>query len=162
MSREILFKGKRKNWQELPKERWWVEGYYVLCRKHHYILPIVNKNIGYDEREDEWAEIDPETLCHYTGRTDKNGKRIWENDILRGHGNDKDLAKVIFGKFNVIDVETLRIIDETIGWYTEVLEKDSWSKCEPFCLPMPLTDFYIKRSEFEVRGNIFDNPELLE
>lgn len=28
--------------------------------------------------------------------------------------------------------------------------------------PMPLADFYIKRSEFEVYGNIFDNPDLLE
>lgn len=26
MSREILFKAKRKNWRELPKEEWWVEG----------------------------------------------------------------------------------------------------------------------------------------
>lgn len=53
-------------------------------------------------------------------------------------------------------------IEEVIGWHTEVIETDALSKCEPFCLPMPLTDFYIERSEFEVYGNIFDNPELLE
>ena len=162
MNREILFKAKRENWRTLPKEQWWVEGYYVYCRKRHYILPVLNKAIGFDEREDEWIEIDPDTLCQYTGLTDKNGRKIWENDILIGHGNDRDLSKVLFGKFYVIDVETLNKVDEVIGWHTEVIETDALSKCEPFCLPMPLADFYIKRSEFEVFGNIFDNADLLE
>ena len=79
-----------------------------------------------------------------------------------GHGNENDLARVVFGEFNVIDTETLEAVDRVIGWHTEVIATDALSKCEPFCLPMPLTDFYIERSEFEVYGNIFDNPELLE
>lgn len=154
--REIIFKAKRKDNGE------WVEGCYVYCRKHHYILPVLNKAIGFYEREDEWIEIDLNTLCQYTGLTDKNGKKIWENDILISHGNDRDLSKVSFEKFYVIDVETLNKVDEVVGWHTEVIETDALSKCEPFCLPMPLTEFYIKRSEFEVYGDIFDNVDLLE
>lgn len=162
MNREILFKAKRLDNGE------WVEGYlfefqpcqYMICDKKEYerssTLPVLCffRCCGY--------EIDPDTLCEYTGLTDKNGKRIWENDILMGHGNDRDLSKVLFGKFYVIDVETLNKVDEVIGWHTEVIETDTLSKCEPFCLPMPLTDFYIKRSEFEVFGNEFDNADLLE
>ena len=154
--REILFKAKRKDNGE------WVEGQYVyitnpLTEDGKPIKHLIcnGTNIFNDL-------IDPDTLCQYTGLTDKNGKKIWENDILRGLGNDKDLSKVSFGKFYVIDAETLRRVDEVIGWHTEVIETDALSKCEPFCLPMPLTDFYIERSEFEVYGNIFDNPELLE
>ncbi len=90
-----------------------------------------------------------------------HSKRIWENDILRGHKNDDDLVRVVFGEFNVIDVDTLETVDRVAGWHTEVIETDALSKCEPFCLPMPLADFYIKRSEFEVFGNIFDNADLL-
>lgn len=153
MKREIFFKAKRKDNGE------WVEGYCIPGMK----LP------GYDGKNDfivmsdgDYFAIDQETLCQYTGLTDKNGQKIWENDILIGHGNDRDLSKVVFGKFCVIDAETLSRVDEVIGWHTEVIETDSLSKCEPFCLPMPLTDFYIDRSEFEVYGNIFDNPELLE
>lgn len=156
MSREILFKAKRKDNGE------WVEGQYAyitnpLTEDGKPIKHLIcNGTSIFNDL------IDSDTLCQYTGLTDKNGKKIWENDILRGHGNDKDLSKVSFGKFYVIDAETLRRVDEVIGWHTEVIETDALSKCEPFCLPMPLTDFYIERSEFEVYGNIFDNPELLE
>lgn len=159
MNREILFKAKRKDNGE------WVEGYYVKTRLGTDIKPsdviFVPFKINRNE-EWGWIKIDPETLCQYTGLTDKNGNEIWENDILRGHGNDDDLAKVVFGEFNVIDVETHEKVDRVIGWHTKVIETDVLSKCEPFCLPMPLTDFYIKQCEYEVVKNVFDNPELLE
>ena len=80
--REILFRAKRKNWRELPKEEWWAEGYPVKYQ------PCASK--------DEWIygivptyasalyiiEIDPETLCQYARLKDNNDNRIWENDIV--------------------------------------------------------------------------------
>lgn len=153
MNREILFKAKRKDNGE------WVEGYVVAYPSGKVEIHKISKELPDILLK---CEIAPSTLCQYTGLTDKNGKKIWENDILRGHGNDDDLAKVVFGEFNVIDVETHEKVDRVIGWHTKVIETDVLSKCEPFCLPMPLTDFYIKQCEYEVVKNVFDNPELLE
>ncbi|MFR2776335.1 MAG: YopX family protein [Anaerostipes sp.] len=146
--REILFKAKSTDNGE------WVEGLLIIMFGQHHIQKWRSENIAYS--------IDPKTICQYTGLTDKNGKWILENDILRGHGNDKDLSKVAFGEFGVIDAETLSIVDNVIGWHYEPISTDALSKCYPFCSPMPLTNYYIDRCEFEVIGNIFDNPELLE
>lgn len=148
MNREILFKAKRKDNGE------WVEGFLVRMFGTFCIQDSDDENIVY--------EIDPDTICRDTGLTDKNGKEIWENDILRGHKNDNDLARVVLREFNVIDVDTLETVDKVVGWHTEVIETDALSKCEPFCLPMPLTDFYIERSEHEVVYNVFDDLEVVK
>lgn len=164
--REILFKAKTTK-KDNPINAFnnvWVEGDLIKSDGKYYIHPVSNiiNVIGELGKIIVMHEVDYKTLCQFTGLTDKNGKKIWENDILRGHNNDDDLARVVFGEFNVIDVYTLETVDRVVGWHTEVIETDALSKCEPFCLPMPLTDSYIKRSEFEVFGNIFDNEELLE
>ena len=134
MNREILFKAKRKDNGE------WVEGYYVYCRKRHYILPVLNKAIGFDEREDEWVEVDPDTICQYTGLTDKNGEKIWENDILRRDGYWDMRIEFENGAFMVRNADKIQYINRVT--YTSI------------------STFDIK--EYEVIGNIFDNPELLE
>lgn len=110
----------------------------------------------------EYHEIYTSTICQFTGLCDKNGKRIWENDILMCHGNSEDLVKVAFREFGVRNIETGSIVDKVIGWHYEVIQTDAISKCEPFCWSMPLTEYYIDRCEMEVVGNIFDNKELLQ
>ena len=154
--REILFKAKRVNNGE------WVEGYYLRDQYH-----IGGKDIIFYRKDSDrftvyTDRIDIETLCQFTGLTDKNGNKIWENDILMCHGNPKDLAKAVFGEFGVRDIETGSIVDKVTGWHYEIIPTDEISRCEPFCWSMLLTKYYIDRCEMEVVGNIFDNPELLQ
>nr|DAF29823.1 MAG TPA: YopX protein [Caudoviricetes sp.] len=153
--REILFKAKRIEDGE------WIEGYYqkrydLLDNEEHLIFRADSHTVW------EYAEISPETICQFTGLCDKNGNKIWENDILMCHENPEDLVKVAFGEFGVRDIETGSIVDKAIGWYYEVVQTDVIIRCEPFCWSMPLNKYYIDRCEMKVVGNIFDNKELLQ
>lgn len=132
--REILFKAKRKDNSE------WVEGYYqkrfdLDGSEQHFIFWSKSYTVW------EYVEIDSDTLCQYTGLTDKNGKKIWENDILKAHLDE--------------------IYPEDIT-YTKII----WSECR-FCTKENYSSDVetLKKWDgeyFEVCGNIFDNPELLE
>lgn len=123
MSREILFKAKRFDNGE------WVEGYLM---DEDYI------NIPFNElggRFDEPIEIEPDTICQYTGLTDKNGKRIWENDIL-----------------------ALGDIKWIVAWSVSeccYVAKDITNNVSIGLLN-------IVKIKSVVIGNIFDNPKLLE
>lgn len=128
--REILFRGKR-----VDNGEW------------EYGLPSydddgdVEEIQVWDEEDVNFYPVDPETICQYTGLIDKNGKKIWEGDILEGHLDDK------FPE----DVTREKVIWHESGWKTE----------EPGCVDKEYLDEF-DAENFEVVGNVFDNPELLE
>lgn len=136
--REILFKAKRTDNGE------WVQGYLVENTYTDYRSFIVTSACWEVENEKssdfietDVYEIDPETICQYTGLTDKNGKKIWENDIVK-HEISSGLGQVIWYQ------------EDYIGWIVD----DIWIDGQQYSHEM--------FNECEVIGNIFDTPELLE
>ena len=160
--REILFRGKRVDNGE------WVDGFLL----HKYFCEIPHDRIVIQYRPEigsyKWipdymvAEVDPATIGQYTGLTDKNGKKIFEGDIVRMNGNPLDLAVIRFGEFACVDIELEEKTDRVHGWYFKPIETDGLSRLEPFCWEFQLNEMWIKENEVEVIGNIHDNPELLK
>ena len=135
--REILFRAKQTDNGE------WAEGYFAkgkwyLDEKEKYaILPI--DLCFYPRCEiNEWIEIDPETLCQYTGLTDKNGKKVFIGDIIRCSKGCPH--EVIW-------------LQEYGGTYIGGM---------PAVYLSGLFKGYAWTGEEEKIGNIFDNPELLK
>lgn len=154
--RDILFKAKRKDNGE------WVEGWLFKTQEHTYI--------AYDRQFDDdlffspkniFIPIDENTICQYTGLTDKNGNKIWENDIV----------KQSFYKILGNEIESEEISGCEIGVVVIIPTKGT-------CMKNPLqyvevngeieknfekTKMYkgVCQYRCEVIGNIFDNPELI-
>lgn len=128
-----LYRGKRIDNGE------WVEGF--LMDENYINTPFNDNEVG--GRFDDPVEIDESTLCQCTGLEDKNGKLIYENDIVAywdTYSTESGLAEAdCIGKV-VWD-------DETISFQvTNRLSAESYEVLD----------------ECSVIGNVFDNPELLE
>lgn len=148
--RIIIFRGKRVDNGE------WVEGYYYESKISgcFIISPKikVRKKDGVVIKDSfKVAEVIPETVGQYTGLTDKNGKRIFEGDIIRAITLDTGmecLAVVCFGNF--IDENNG---DEYIGFYIE------FDGIKTTATQLAMEEC---KNRIEIIGNIYDNPELLE
>lgn len=125
MEDRYLFKAKRISDGE------WVVGYIARYghtgKEKYYMIPSYASDL-YS------FLIDKNTICQCTGLKDKNGKLIWENDIVKIN-NSKGNVLITFGDFEII----CTIPNEK--YYKHRLEYDT---------------------EYEVVGNVFDNPKLLE
>lgn len=141
--REILFRGKT-----IDNPRW-VEGYFAEADL--YLNGNIVRHPVIVDKDDDMKEINPETLCEFTGLYDSKGNKVFEGDILSFAydvlgGEWK--GRIVFGNPHS---------RYTWGW--EIV-------------PITPTDFNIDillwfdmeetGAICEVIGNIYDNPELLE
>ena len=129
MNREILFRGKHIHTTKRNKHLngTWVHGY------------LSDKNYIYDKSLNGEFLVDESTICQYTGEKDKNGKKIFEGDILEAHLDD----------FFPEDVTRVRVAFENMKWC--LVQKGM--------IPDPFETGDGKN--WEVIGNVFDNPELI-
>ena len=141
--REILFRGKAANrkaersYRTKYKNGDWVYGLLTDAENFAGFAEMTNTN-GVSG-----IEVDKNTVGQFTGLTDKNGKKIFEGDVLcRENVNGYVLYSTEFCKF----VFCWKRYDKH--------RPDHFKECG-------LTD-YARFRDLEIIGNIHDNPELLE
>lgn len=133
--REIVFRGKDIN------NKGWVYGALVQqqddpLREKTLIISYSNYQYG-DFSEAVIHEVDPETVGQYTGFVDKNGKKIFEGDILSIYNSKAFLFAVEWNNQYVLKCTTNGVSDNIFN----VIESPE---------------------DVEVVGNIYDNPELIK
>lgn len=132
MNREILFKAKRIDNIE------WVEG-NLLQTTAVSLKSFIVPTSCYTFDKWDWAEclqVDTDTICQYTGLTDKDGNKIWENDIVTVP-RDEEPCLIVWDEYCA-----------------------RWGMTQYGSYMYDFDNF--DGVELEVLGNIFDNPELLE
>lgn len=144
--REILFRGKTKN-------NGWVEGlyltydpkYYDCLEKPSHVIVNNLEAIGCglciqaDEMTGQNLDVYSDTVGQFTGLTDKNGRKIFEGDIVR-----LDIAGIIFNA-------VCKFHSGSFGLVWHYMGVDRWQAFTSIC-----------HVEYEVIGNVYDNPELME
>lgn len=135
--REILFRGKAINRDKGKhrtdyKNKEWVYG--LITKLYDERFPALPAEMC-NEYGVTGIEIDYKTIGQYTGLTDKNGKKIFEGDIVKRHWFDRDC---------------IYRIDYDNGLAAFIGQRDA-----------SYTTFDYDAAEFEVIGNIYENPELL-
>jgi uncharacterized phage protein (TIGR01671 family) len=154
--RVILFRGKR-----IDNGEWKCGSYVHQYGCHEIFLESCEGEYGFDR-----YHVAPETVGQFTGLTDKNGKWIFEGDILSVMVNeveesDKLIELGISDKKTKVPTGNRIKAVWTVEWkcFSRYMGFRASGKDRRFNIP--LTKNSIFNAHAEVIGNIHDNPELI-
>lgn len=157
MKREIKFRGWRRKYQ------CWEYGYLIECA-----APELNEIVEVIKHGGRIiAAVERDSIGQYTGIKDKNGREVYEGDIVKYHmvrsygdrydpvtfgfiGTDWDVDADIIGKVSIWPSNGVMM--------TNIITDDP----DMFCKKYPVPKRWHVTHDCEVIGNIFENPELLE
>lgn len=150
--REILFRGRMQGAPE------WVFGCYYKQSEFYgdemedHIIITSCEDLSYDQAL-QFHAVEPKTVGQFTGLTDKNGKKIFEGDIIQ-YSIEEDQAffvgAVKFGEFNP-DGGALH--NTNVGFYVVLFDQEGKRTYMRKDI-----GFWVKFRKIEVIGNIHDNP----
>lgn len=119
------FRGQRKDNGE------WIDGYLFVIWEKAYILWGTTNGVP------NMIEVIPETVGEFTGLPDRNGKEIYEGDVIKNILNDGTVNRDIVEWNNKMFRFVIRDIKDSVSWGFD------------------------DTNNFEVIGNVFENPELI-
>ena len=156
--RDILFRGKRIDTGE------WVEGYFFKwpCVSWKELSCVIVPVIGLEHGIAEQAIVDENTVGQWTGLTDKNGKKIFEGDIVVWTSKVMRLIgnyTYCFDGYHEGDV--LKVVCNEAGFMLARLD-DSIPDVPNGSSKIDNYAFWNFHRLLEIIGNIHDNPELME
>lgn len=164
--KKIKFRGKVNygKWHDL--DGMWVYGSLVKTnQKTNYGTPYCRYDIVDDDGE-EWLiykdnHNDGDTICQYTGLTDKNGKEIYEGDILKiiSTVRNKNYDWYDINSNSSIEREDYAIVEwdeKNTGYRLKVYHDGKYKRIARFCVG------HLIAYQAQVVGNIWDNSELIK
>lgn len=139
--REILFRGKRFDNGE------WIEGYLFQIWDDALILWGTTNGVP------DMIKVIPETVGQYTGLKGKDGRKIFEGDVLQvvGYGEVVDRCIIGYGTYKPYCYGN-KMVGFYLYWKNDKCQHDKYAN-----LP-----YWLETREAVCVGNIHDNPELIE
>ena len=148
--RTIKFRARRKNGE-------WVVGNFI----HHFATCFKNKERysiflpkPKNDNDGYWVEdIEPQTIGQFTGLKDKNGKEIYEGDVLKQVKKSSREGC----ESSSYDKNNFEVVFKYGSFWLQRPYSDS-----VYIRDFPNIDEFVGFECFEIVGNIYENPELLE
>lgn len=118
--RDILFRGKTVDTPEICGGQW-IEGSLIYIKNDkETVCKITDTLLSRDDGMMMAHDVDPKTVCQYTGLTDRKGQKIFEGDIVKGK-NDKGLIAFDHAQFYIVWKKTAELKNADLeAWNSDV------------------------------------------